>query len=287
MGALGMNLKSTEMVLKWVTPVAAYVVGVGVTFVAAYLPARRAAQVSPMAALTDAEIAGVGRPLKRRAVAGSVVAVAGAAALVACAVADEQSSAASFLGLGIVLTLVATVIAGPLLVRPVIRVLGGAFPAVFGPVGRMSQRNALRNPRRTGATAAALMVGLALVGGLSVASASMTESFDRQIDATLGADFVVQNAGFMPFSPEITEKIEDTGGVGLVVRQRFSPIELALHRRREGRVDGGGLRPALSTTSPTSRTPRGVREPPSRPAASAWTRTSRASTGCGSATRWR
>ncbi|AZM51428.1 hypothetical protein DMA15_01560 [Streptomyces sp. WAC 01529] len=228
MGALGMNLKSTEMVVTWVTPVSSYVVGVGVTFVAAYLPARRAAHVSPMAALADAEIAGVGRPLKVRAVAGAVVAVAGAAALVGCAVADETSSAASLLGLGIVLTLVATVIAGPLLVRPVIRVLGGAFPALFGSVGRMSQRNALRNPRRTGATAAALMVGLALVGGLSVASASMTKSFDRQIDETLGADFVVQNSTFMPFSPEITGKVEETEGAGLVVRQRFSPIEVAL-----------------------------------------------------------
>ena len=95
-----------------------------------------------------------------------------------------------------VLTLIATVIAGPLLVRPVIRVLGGAFPALFGSVGRMSQRNALRNPRRTGATAAALMVGLALVGGLSIASASMTKSFDDQIDKTLGADFVIQNSNF-------------------------------------------------------------------------------------------
>ncbi|MGA4847009.1 ABC transporter permease [Streptomyces sp. G5(2025)] len=245
MGALGMNLKSTEMVLNWATPVASYVVGVGVTFVAAYLPARRAAHVSPMAALADAEIVGVGRPLKVRAVAGSVVAVAGAAALVGCVVADTTSSAASLLGLGIVLTLVATVIAGPLLVRPVIRVLGGAFPAVFGPVGRMSQRNALRNPRRTGATAAALMVGLALVGGLSVASASMTKSFDRRIDETLGADFVVQNANFMPFSPEITAKIEDTGGAGLVVRQRFSPIELALPDGEKVESTAAGYDPRL------------------------------------------
>ncbi|MEV5979428.1 FtsX-like permease family protein [Streptomyces sp. NPDC052114] len=228
MGLFGMNLKSTEMVIGWVTPVAAYVVGIGVTFVAAYLPARRAAQVSPMAALADAEVAGVGRPLAVRAVAGSVVAVAGAAALVGCAAADTTPSAASLLGLGVVLTLIATVLAGPLLVRPVIRVLGGAFPAVFGSVGRMSQRNALRNPRRTGATAAALMVGLALVGGLSVASASMTKSFDRQIDKTLGADFVVQNSNFMPFSPEVTRKVEDTEGAGLVVRQRFTPIELTM-----------------------------------------------------------
>lgn len=119
-------------------------------------------------------------------------------------------------------------IAGPILVRPVIRVLGGAFPALFGPVGRMSQRNALRNPRRTGATAAALMVGLALVGGMSVASASMSKSFDQQIDKTLGADFIVQNSNFVPFSQEVTDKVRHTKGVGDVVRQRFTPIAVRL-----------------------------------------------------------
>ncbi|PBC65271.1 hypothetical protein BKI49_04075 [Streptomyces sp. Tue6028] len=228
MSAFGMNLKSTEMVIGWATPVSAYVVGVGVTFVAAYLPARRAAGVSPMAALADAEIAGVGRPLRMRAVVGSVVGVAGVAALAGCAASSKTSTAASLLGLGVVLTLIATVIAGPLLVRPVIRVLGGAFPALFGSVGRMSQRNALRNPRRTGATAAALMVGLALVGGMSVASASMTKSFDQQIDKTLGADFVIQNSNFQPFSQELTDKVRGTDGAGLVVRQRFTPVAVRL-----------------------------------------------------------
>ncbi|WP_180687727.1 ABC transporter permease [Streptomyces gossypiisoli] len=228
MGLLGMNIKSTEMVIGWVTPVTAYVVGVGVTFVAAYLPARRAAAVSPMAALADAEAAGVGRPLKVRAIVGTVVGAAGAAALVGCVVASDTGSAASLLGLGVVLTLVATVIAGPLLVRPVIRVLGGWFPALFGSIGRMSQRNALRNPRRTGATAAALMVGLALVGGMSVASASMTKSFDEQIDQTLGADFVLQNANFVPFPQEVTQRVRETEGVGLVVRSQFAPIAVTL-----------------------------------------------------------
>ncbi|OQR62785.1 hypothetical protein B6E66_17065 [Streptomyces maremycinicus] len=228
MSAFGMNLKTTEMVVGWTTPVVAYVVGVGVTFVAAYLPARRAATVSPMAALADADIAGVGRPLRVRAVVGAVVGALGVAALAGCVSSSETAAAASLLGLGVVLTLVATVIAGPLLVRPVIRVLGGAFPALFGTVGRMSQRNALRNPRRTGATAAALMVGLALVGGMSVASASMSKSFDQQIDKTLGADFVVQNANFTPFSQEVTDAVRGTDGVGLVVRQRFAPLAVRL-----------------------------------------------------------
>ncbi|MEU6914587.1 ABC transporter permease [Streptomyces olindensis] len=245
MGLLGMNIDADEMVIGWVTPVAAYVVGLGVTFVAAYLPARRAAAVSPMAALSDAEVAGVGRPLRVRAAAGAVVGAAGAAALVGCAVSGRTASAASLLGLGVVLTLIATVIAGPLLVRPVIRVLGGAFPALFGSIGRMSQRNALRNPRRTGATAAALMVGLALVGGMSVASESMTASFDRQIDRTLGADFVIQNTNFLPFPKEVTDAVRDTEGVGLVVRGRFTPVAVRLPDGDRVETTAAGYDPRL------------------------------------------
>ncbi|WP_217214044.1 ABC transporter permease [Streptomyces sp. AC550_RSS872] len=245
MGLLGMNIRATEMVIGWGTPVTAYVVGLGVTFVAAYLPARRAAGVSPMAALSDAEIADIGRPLRLRAVVGSVVGAAGAAALVGCAMASRTSTSASLLGLGVILTLVATVIAGPLLVRPVIRVLGGAFPALFGSVGRMSQRNALRNPRRTGATAAALMVGLALVGGMSVASASMTKSFDEQIDKTLGADFVVQNSNFVPFPREITDRIRDTEGVGLVVRSQFTTIAVHLPDGERVKTTAAAYEPEL------------------------------------------
>ncbi|WP_225828955.1 ABC transporter permease [Streptomyces naphthomycinicus] len=228
MSAFGMNLRAAEMVIGWRTPLASYVVGLGVTFVAAYLPARRAAAVSPMAALADAEVGGVGKPLTVRAIVGAVVGAVGAAALAGCAAATRTAQAASLLGAGVALTLIATVVAGPLLVRPVIRVLGGVFPALFGPVGRMSQRNALRNPRRTGATAAALMVGLALVGGMSVASASMSASFDRQIDRTLGADFVVQNANFTPFTRQIADRVGATPGVGLVVPQRLTPVAVRL-----------------------------------------------------------
>ncbi|MFI6335260.1 ABC transporter permease [Streptomyces sp. NPDC050535] len=245
MSAFGMNLKSTEMVIGVATPVSAYVVGIGVTFVAAYLPARRASGVSPMAALADAEVAGAGRPLRVRAWVGSLVGAAGVGALAGCVASSSTSTSASLLGLGVVLTLIATVIAGPLLVRPVIRVLGGAFPALFGSVGRMSQRNALRNPRRTGATAAALMVGLALVGGMSVASASMSKSFDEQIDKTLGADFVIQNSNFVPFSQEVTDKVRGTEGAGLVVRQRFSPVAVRLPDGRRIETTAAGYDPRL------------------------------------------
>ena len=81
-----------------------------------------------------------------------------------------------------------------------IRVLGAVVLRAFGSVGRMAERNALRNPRRTGATAAALMVGLALVGGLSVVGSSMVPRPPSEIDKTVGADFVVQSDTGQPSS---------------------------------------------------------------------------------------
>jgi putative ABC transport system permease protein len=245
LGLLGMNITSAEMAFGWPTPVAAYAVGIGVTVVAAYLPSRRAARVSPMAALADVEATGTGRPLRMRAAAGLLVAVAGAAALVGCALSTDTPSSSSLLGLGVILTLIAGVISGPLLVRPVIRVLGGAFPRVFGPVGRMSQRNALRNPRRTGATASALMVGLALVTGMAVAGASMTKSFDQQIDKQLGADFVVQNNNFAPFPQEVTDRVREVEGVGTLVRERFAPVRIALPDGETVKTTAAGFDPQL------------------------------------------
>lgn len=106
-------------------------------------------------------------------------------------------------------------------------------------MGRLSQRNALRNPRRTGATASALMVGLALVTGMSVAGASMTESFDRQIDRSLGADFVVQSGTFGPFPHEVTERVRATEGVTGLVRQRYAPMRLELPDGARVKTTGG------------------------------------------------
>lgn len=221
----GVSLKANELVFRWPTPVAAYAVGVIVTLVSAYLPARRAGRVTPMAALAESEVPQP-RSLRVRTIAGGLVTAAGAGALAAAAVTDGAGDAAVRLGAGIVLTLVGMVVFGPLLARPVVRAVGGLFPAVFGAVGRMSQRNALRNPRRTGATATALMIGLALVGGLSVVGTSMAGSVDRQIDDTLGADFTVQNSNWLPFPQEVTRSVRATPGIGTVIRQRIAPARI-------------------------------------------------------------
>ncbi len=86
----------------------------------------------------------------------------------------------------------------------------------FGPVGRLAERNALRNPRRTGATAAALMIGLALVAGLSVVGSSMVASATEEIDESLGADYIVQTSNFTQLQPAIVEAVEATEGLASV-----------------------------------------------------------------------
>ncbi|SEL91694.1 ABC transporter permease [Streptacidiphilus jiangxiensis] len=214
----GMVLKGSQLAVHWPTIVAAYAVGIIVTTVSAYLPARRASRISPMAALREADTPGRGAPLRVRAVVGLVVLAVATGALVGAATDKNLGQAGLLLGAGVLLSLVGLIVVGPLLARPVIRAIGGWFPRVFGPVGTLSQRNALRNPRRTSATASALMIGLALVASLSIVGSSLAASFDAQIDKTIGADLIVQNSTGLPFPNEVGDTVEATPGVGLAVR---------------------------------------------------------------------
>ncbi|GHI07120.1 hypothetical protein AQI88_21980 [Streptomyces cellostaticus] len=192
MGTLGMHLSTDDLTVGWTTPVTGLLLGVVVTVLAAYLPARRAGKVSPMAALRDAGAPADAKAGIVRALIGLVLTGAGTASLFAAANADKAKAGSSWLGLGVLLTLIGFVVIGPLLAGGLVRVLGAVILRIFGPVGRMAERNALRNPRRTGATGAALMIGLALVACLSVVGSSMVASATDQLDKTVGTDFIIQ-----------------------------------------------------------------------------------------------
>ncbi|MFK0050378.1 ABC transporter permease [Streptomyces sp. NPDC090741] len=221
-GRFGVDLSHTALVVNWPAPIAAYAVGVLITLVAAYLPARRAARISPMAALREAGTPTV-KPLGRRTAVGAVVLLAGLAALYGAATRhDTLVAAVALLGGGIVATLVALVILGPALSRVVVHSLGAIYPVLFGTVGRMSRLNAVRNPRRTGATAGALMISLSLVGAVAVLAASITTSVNRDVDRTFGADYILTGNGQQPIGQEITAKVRAVPGVAAVTRQRYS-----------------------------------------------------------------
>ncbi|MEV4560556.1 FtsX-like permease family protein [Kitasatospora sp. NPDC049285] len=242
MKAAGMNLDASALEVNWVVPVVSYAVGVPVTLLAAFIPARRAGKITPMAALLDHAAPAEPRANRIRTVLGTLITGLGAAALVLAGTAGSASAGGLLIGLGVLTTLVGAVVLGPLLAAGLIRLLGGLLPALFGPAGRLAQRNVMRNPRRTGSTAAALMVGLAVVVGASVVTSSMVTSATAQIDKTVGADYVVdgQRAGL---SPAAVDVVKHAKGIDHITEQRNIPAALTT-------ADGGRTLTSLAAVDP-------------------------------------
>ncbi|MFJ1796999.1 ABC transporter permease [Kitasatospora griseola] len=240
MQATGMNLDSSSLQVTWTVPVVGYAVGLPVTLLAAFFPARRAARITPMAALLDHAAPAEPRANRIRAALGLAVTGAGVAAL-ALAAGSPGSTGGMLLGLGLLATLTGSVVLGPLLVSVLVRLLGGLLPALFGPAGRLAQRNVVRNPRRTGSTAAALMIGLAVVIGASVVTSSMVGSMTSQIDKSVGADYVV-DGGHGALTPAMIDAARRTKGLDHLTEQRNVPAELTL-------PDGGTLRTRLAVSN--------------------------------------
>ncbi|EFE69015.1 ABC transport system integral membrane protein [Streptomyces viridosporus ATCC 14672] len=225
MGLMGMELSTDDLTVAWTTPALGLVLGVVVTVLAAYLPARRAGKISPMAALRDAGTPADGRAGRIRGAVGLVLTGTGGFALYLAGTADKATEGSLWLGLGVVLSLIGFVVVGPVLASGVVRVLGAVLLRAFGPVGRMAERNALRNPRRTGATGAALMIGLALVACLSVVGSSMVASATEELDKTVGTDFIIQNDGGQPITPQAVEAVKATRELERVTEYKWTEAD--------------------------------------------------------------
>jgi putative ABC transport system permease protein len=222
----GLDLTGAGLVFEPRTVVVSYVVGMLVTLFAAYLPARRASRIPPVAALRD-DVAMPEQTLHRRLVTGLGMIAGGVAGMSMEFLTDGEAPLWLF-GLGVLLVLLGVALISPVVGRPVVALVGVAYRRMFGTVGRLAEQNAVRNPRRTAATASALMIGLTLVSAMSVLGASAKASIDKSIADSFAADFVVSNAIGVPFSPTVSDRVERVDGVESVARFRFAP----------GRVDG-------------------------------------------------
>ncbi|WP_254715332.1 ABC transporter permease [Actinomadura sp. NAK00032] len=194
------------------TPVIwSYAVGIVVTVVSAYFPARRAAKVPPVAAMRD-DVALPQRSLRIRVALGSLLTLAGAG-LIGVGLAGDGGNPVVPVGAGAFAVFIGVAMLAPVISVPVLKVLGAPFARLMGSPGRLARQNALRNPRRTAATAAALMIGLALITTVNVLGATMRASIDEQVDAQFGADYLVQSQGPGGVNAEARRKIEQTPGV--------------------------------------------------------------------------
>ena len=218
-GRFGLDLSGQSLVFGPRTVVAAYVVGVLVTMVAAWLPARRTARIAPVQALRD-DVALPEISLRRRFLLGVALVVAGAGALAVGLFADVPHGG-WFVGAGVLAVLLGVASASPVLSRPFLSVVAAAYRRIFGVVGTLAGQNALRNPRRTAATASALMIGLALACTMAIVGASAKASVDKSVAENFVGDFIVSNVFGGPFSPQIAEQMAQVDGVREVVRQRY------------------------------------------------------------------
>lgn len=149
-GAFGLTLDG-GLVLTVRTVLWAYAVGVLVTLVAAYLPARRASATPPVAAMR-ADVSAKERSLRRRTLLGSAIAALGAVALLLGVTSSSAGSGASLVGLGTLALIAGAIALSPVLARPFVRGVGAVLPRIWGTTGQLARENALRNPRRTAAT---------------------------------------------------------------------------------------------------------------------------------------
>jgi putative ABC transport system permease protein len=174
--------------------------------------------VAPLAALRDVAVDRSGSSTTR-AVVGVVVLAAGVG-FVLLGVTGDSDSVLTWTGLGSVLMIFGLVILGPVVARPTSLVLGAPLPRVRGFIGALARRNAVRNPRRTAATASALMIGVAVVSLFTVFAQSLKVSFEQSVNQSFGGDLVVGESGFgfaplsLDLAPALSELPEVDTAVG-------------------------------------------------------------------------
>ncbi len=215
------GLRTVGLQIQPRTVLVAMVVAVVVTVSAAVVPAVRASRVPPMAAMRDDFALPTGS-LRRRNVIGGVLLVGGVALLAL----GVQSGNALEIGLGAVAMFRAVTALSPLLSLPIVGGMGRVLPRVWGTTGRLARENALRNPRRTAATASALMVGIALTTTMSVMAASITTSANAAIDNSVGADFIITADNFSPLSDSVATAMQKVPGAGAVTSFRNGQMKI-------------------------------------------------------------
>jgi putative ABC transport system permease protein len=212
--SLGLSLPQSSPVYALRTFVISLLLGVFVTLFAGLWPAVRATRVPPIAAVRE------GAVLERRRLLGPIVGVAlFAVAMASIAYATLGGHLGSgkgllALGAGTLVGLLGVAGFAPSLVGGLAKVLGFPARTIGGAAGQLASSNAVRNPARTAATAAALMIGLALVSFVAVLGKGLHGSVDRALRQQVSADWVISSKnGWSAFTAAAGTAAERTPGI--------------------------------------------------------------------------
>ncbi|CAN5240644.1 ABC transporter permease [soil metagenome] len=218
-GAAGFDLPVSDLRLSGTSILIPTLVGVLSTVAAALMPAVRATRVAPLEALRESGgSTEATRTRKRKTLIASLV-LAISFALIGLGLfgGGSEEAVLSSLGGGLVLLFIGVAMLGSRLVPPVASAIGWPIERLRGVTGRLARENSQREPGRTATTAAALMIGVALVVFVGVFASSLkatiTDSVDRQFAGDLS---ILSTDGFSPISPQLADELEDVEGVAEV-----------------------------------------------------------------------
>jgi putative ABC transport system permease protein len=194
LNAVGLAVPGGGVVFKPSTVVISLLVGVGVTVLAALSPARKAAKVAPVAAMQQGLVGSTGYGSKQRVYVGSGLLALGLATLLT-GLFGSVDRAVMIVGAGVLLVFFGVSVLGRTISLPLSRVIGSPLPRLRGVTGEIARENAMRNPKRTAASASALMIGVGLVGFITIFVSSTKASQDQAIDQSFTGDIVVTSGG--------------------------------------------------------------------------------------------
>ncbi|MEM8926228.1 MAG: ABC transporter permease [Actinomycetota bacterium] len=224
--ALFASIGATLVVVSLRTWLVAAAVGVGVTVLSALGPARKAARVSPVEAMRDGAAAGQAGGRSRLALGALLSVVGVVAGATGMFVASGAIPIVALLAVGAIAVFVGVTMVSPVLVGPITRVFGWPADAAFGVAGRLAHQNAGRNPQRTATTAAALMIGLALVSMVLTVGESAKAQLRATLESSVDADYIVDApiAGTLP--PALVTTVADGDIVDSVATFSYDAVEI-------------------------------------------------------------
>ena len=239
MSSLGIDLPAAGLVVATRTIILALVLGIVVTTLAALLPAVRASRVPPVAAMQETFVL-PSRSLRTRGLLGVVLLVAGLAVLIK-GTTGTGGSAAQVVGLGALVILIGVVTLAPLIAGPVVSLLGSPFRRLFGTVGVLASENARRSPRRTAATASALMIGLALITAVSVLASSIKTSVGNLVSRGTGATFILLGSGSQSLPADLSSSLNGKPGVANASGIALVPLRIGTTEALAAATDPAAL----------------------------------------------
>jgi putative ABC transport system permease protein len=226
---IGVDLPSSGSVIATRTVVVSLLVGVLVTILSTLVPAVRATRVVPVIALREGAVVTPHGPSRKLTVLAVLLTAVGVALMcVGLFATGGENAALSAMGGGAAATFLGVALLSPYLVRPMASGIGRPFERTAGIVGRLARGNTSRLPGRTAATAAALMVGVALVTFASIFAAGIRETINRAVDQNLTAELVVQSDdnGFSAFPADAVRRLAQAPQVQAASPIRFSEAKV-------------------------------------------------------------